>query len=265
MDPAHEPHADRGRSSWGMEGAVCLVTGSSRGIGRALARALGLAGGVVVVNGRDPDRAEATAAAFSAEGIKAVPYPFDVTDEAAVEDAVERIEREVGPVDVLVNNAGITVRAPAEEISPGDWNRVMDVNVTAVFRLSRIVGVRMIARRKGKIIVVASLMSERARPGVLAYTVSKGAVRMLVKSLAVEWGKYNVQVNGIGPGYIETELTAPLREDPAFDAWVREKTPAGRWGRPEDLGGTAVFLASSMSDFVNGQIIYVDGGWLAGI
>jgi len=248
-----------------ISGRICLVTGSSRGIGKALARALGRAGANVIINGRTEERVHETVKELRQEGIQAEGKPFDVTDSEVSRRCVDDIEKNIGPVHVLVNNAGMTLRTPASDIDDSEWDRIMDVNVKAVFRMSQIVGQYMVARRKGKIIMIASLMSEGARPGILSYTVSKGAVRMMIKGLAVEWGQYNIQVNGIGPGYIETELTEPLRADPEFDAWVRQRTPAGRWGKPDDLEGTALFLASDMSDFVNGQIIYVDGGWLAGL
>lgn len=248
-----------------LSGNVCLVTGSSRGLGRAAAYALGRAGAAVVINGRNRERVASAVKELRNQGIEAEGKPFDVTDREASARSIDEIEDLIGPIDVLVNNAGVTVRASAVDLEDAQWDRVMDVNLKAVFTMSQIAGRRMIKRKRGKIIIIASLMSEKARPSILPYTVSKGGIRMMIRGLAAEWAGHNIQVNGIGPGYIETELTEPLRSDPEFDAWVRQRTPAGRWGKPEDIGGAAVFLASDMSDFINGQIIYVDGGWLAAV
>jgi len=248
-----------------LSGRTALVTGSSRGLGRQIARGLAEAGALVVLNGRNADTLAEAQRAFAADGLRAEAIAFDVTDEAAVESAIEHLERDIGPVDVLVNNAGVNLRGQLTDYPSERWRRQMAVNLDGVFHVTRAVGRRMVARRRGKIINICSLMSEGGRPTTAPYAASKGAVKMLTRALAVEWGPYNVQVNGIGPGYFETQMTRRLREDRKTDAWVRERTPAGRWGDPRELVGPAVFLASDASSFVNGQIIYVDGGWLAAL
>jgi gluconate 5-dehydrogenase len=252
-------------AQFGLEGRLALITGSSRGIGLALARGLARAGAQVVLNAREAKSAEQARDALAAEGFRAHAVAFDVTRAAAVRDGVARIEDTIGPLDVLVNNAGVHRRAPLETMDEEAWRAVIETNLTGVFLVSREVGCRMIARRRGKIINVCSLMSEVSRPTVSNYAASKGGLKMLTRSMAVEWGRHNVQVNGIGPGYIMTDMTRALYEDAAFDEWLRARTPAGRWGKPEELTGTVVFLASAASDYVNGQVIYVDGGLLASI
>jgi gluconate 5-dehydrogenase len=253
------------RDIFSLAGRTALVTGSSRGIGRVLARGLAEAGATVVLNARSTDALAATADEFAAAGLAARPYVFDVTDEAAILDAVARIEQEVGPLDILVNNAGIQLRKPVADWSVADWHRVIDADLTSAWLVSRAVGLRMIERGSGKIINVCSVQSELGRATIVPYTAAKGGLRMLTRGLCVEWAKHGIQVNGIGPGYFATELTRALVEDPVFDAWLRGRTPAGRWGQPDELVGTAVFLASSASDYVNGQIVYVDGGLLAAV
>jgi gluconate 5-dehydrogenase len=190
---------------------------------------------------------------------------FDVTDGEAVAAALARVEAEVAPIDILVNNAGIQRRAPLLEMTEGQWREVLETNLTSAFLVARVVAPRMIARGRGKIINVCSLMSEVGRPTTGNYAAAKGGLRMLTRAMAVEWARHNLQINGIGPGYIVTELTRPLVENPEFNRWICERTPAGRWGRPDELVGAAVFLAAPASDFVNGQIVYVDGGLLAAI
>lgn len=246
-----------------LHGRVALVTGSSRGLGFAMARGLGEAGATVVVNSRNRASVEDVARNMKAEGLNCHAYAFDVTEERDVCDAVDAIEREVGPLDILVNNAGINVRASAQDFKTEDWFRVMDTNLNAVFYLSVAVGKRMIARRRGKIVNIASVSSEIARTKIAPYTASKGGVKMLTKGLAVDWAKHNVQVNAIGPGYFLTEMTMPLSQDEAFNAWVCERTPVGRWGKPEELVGTVVYLSSDASSYLTGQTIYVDGGLLS--
>ena len=254
-----------GTSAFDLTGRLALVTGSSQGIGLALARGLAEAGARIVLNGR---RKAALADAASAIGVAAFSPGdglgvFDVTDPDAVEAGVARIEREAGPIDILVNNAGIQRRQPLDEFPVETWREVMRTNLDSVFFVGQAVAKRMIARGHGKIINIASLQSEAARPTIAPYTASKGAVKMLTRGMCADWARHGLQINAIGPGYFETELNRPLREDPVFDAWLRKRTPAGRWGKVEELCGTAVFLASSASDFVNGQVIYVDGGVLS--
>jgi gluconate 5-dehydrogenase len=182
-----------------------------------------------------------------------------------VEEQVSRIETEVGPIDILVNNAGIQSRAPTAEMEESEWRRVLDINLTGVFLATQPVARGMIRRKRGKIINICSLLSEVGRPTIAPYAAAKGGVKMLTRTMAVEWAKYNIQCNGIGPGYFATEMNTALINDPQFDSWIKSRTPAGRWGRPEELIGTAVFLASEASSFLTGQIIYVDGGVLASL
>jgi gluconate 5-dehydrogenase len=188
-----------------------------------------------------------------------------VTDASSVERGVAAVERDAGPIDILVNNVGIQRRAPLEAMDESAWREVIDVNLTSAFLVTRRVVRGMIERQRGKIINICSLMSEIGRPTTANYAAAKGGLKMLTRAMAVEWARHNIQANAIGPGYFLTEMTQPLAADPKFDAWIRSRTPAGRWGRPEELVGAAVFLASSASDFVNGQIIYVDGGVLAAL
>lgn len=245
-------------------GRTALVTGSSRGIGHALALGLAEAGAKVVVNGRDRaalDRAagqitEATAAQVSVAA-------FDVTDADAVAAGIEHIEKRVGAIDICVNNAGMQRRAPFTEFSTEDWHSLLATNVTSAFLVGREVARRMQPRGHGRIINIASLQSEVSRPGIAPYAATKGAIKMLTKGMCADLGGSGICVNAIGPGYFETELTSALVADETFSAWVRGRTPAGRWGRTEDLVGTLLFLSSDASAFVNGQVIYVDGGMLS--
>ncbi|MBE7209521.1 MAG: SDR family oxidoreductase [Gluconacetobacter diazotrophicus] len=254
----------RGIKAFDLSGRLALVTGSSQGIGLAIARGLAEAGAAVVLNGRRREAVEAAAAELgdAARGGNGLGV-FDVTDPAAVEAGIARIEAEAGPIGILVNNAGIQRRQALEEFPFEIWREVMRTNLDSVFIVGQAVARRMIPRGQGKIINIASLQSEAARPTIAPYTASKGAVKMLTRGMCGDWARHGLQVNAIGPGYFETELNRPLREDAEFDAWLRRRTPAGRWGRVEELCGTAVFLASSASDFVNGQVIYVDGGVLS--
>ena len=252
-------------SLFDLTGKIALVTGSSQGLGHTIARGLGEAGATLILNGRNPERLNAAVAALSQEGLKVSGALFDVADPAQVREKVPALEREVGPIHVLVNNAGIQRRAPLETVDEAVWQEVLNTNLTAVFLVSKAVVQGMIARKAGKIINICSLMSEMARPTVGPYMAAKGGVKTLTKSMAVEWGKHNIQVNGLGPGYFVTPMNKPLVENLQFDGWIKGRTPAGRWGQPEELIGTAVFLASKASDFVTGQIIYVDGGILAAL
>src|SRR4051812_20511558 len=252
-------------SIFDLTGRTALVTGSSQGLGLAFARGLAQAGAAVVLNGRDPHKLAAAAERLRAEGARVTTAAFDVSDSAAIATEVARIEKEFAPIDILLNNAGIHRRAPLLEMTEGQWREVIDTNLTSAFLVTRAVAPKMIARRAGKIINVCSLMSEVGRPTIANYAAAKGGLKMLTRSMTVEWARHNLQINGIGPGYFETELTKPLVENPEFNKWICGRTPAGRWGRPEELVGTAVFLSSRASDFVNGQVIYVDGGVLAAL
>lgn len=248
-----------------LTGRTALITGSSQGIGFALARGLGEAGAALVLNGRDEKKLAGAAEQLRAEGLKVETAAFDVTDGAAVERAITWVEAKVAPINILVNNAGIHRRAPLAEMTEAQWREVIDVNLTSAFLVTRQVAPRMIARDAGKIIHTCSLMSEVCRPTTGNYAAAKGGLKMLTRAMATEWAKHNLQINAIGPGYFETELTKPLVENPEFNRWICARTPAGRWGKPEELVGAAVFLASPASNYVNGQIIYVDGGLLAAI
>ena len=245
---------------FGLSGRVALVTGSSAGIGRAIARGLAEAGAVVVVNGRSADKVETVVAEIEAGGGAAHASVFDVTDSAAVRDAVSRIESEIGPIDILVNNAGIQRRAPLEDYVEETWRELMKTNLDSVFFVGQAVARAMIPRRRGRIINICSVQSELGRPGIAPYTASKGAVKMLTKGMAIDWGKHGIRVNGLGPGYFRTELNKALVEDEKFSSWLAGRTPLGRWGEVDELVGAAIFLASDASSFVNGHILYVDGG-----
>lgn len=238
-----------------LTGRTALVTGSTRGLGLAIAHGLGAAGARVGVNGRSAETASTVAAAIDG----AFAAAFDVTDEAAVEAGVAA----AGPLDVLVLNAGMTLRKPLHEFSLEEWRRLLDVNLTSAFLVARAAAPAMIERRYGKIVTVCSVMSDLARESVGAYAATKGALRMLTRSMCADWARYGIQANAVGPGYFRTELTEPLAANPDFDAWLRARVPAGRWGEPDELAGTVVFLASAASDFVNGQLLFVDGGMSA--
>ena len=248
-----------------LDGRVALVTGSSRGIGLAIAEVLVEAGATVVLNARGKAELEAARDRLAAAGGKVHAYAFDVADPAAVEAHVARIEAEVGPVDILFNNAGIQRRVPFVDIPAETWREVMAINLDAVFFVGQAVARRMVKRGRGKIVNTCSLASEVGRETIVPYTTAKGAVKMLTKAMCVELARHNIQVNGIGPGYFKTELNTALWSNPDFDGWVRKRTPAGRWGDVDELKGVAVFLASDASSFVNGQVIYVDGGLLSGM
>lgn len=250
-----------------LRGKVALITGATHGLGMAMAMGLGQAGATLVINGHSSQaKLDQALAAYRAAGITAHGYLFDVTDEAAVVENVQRIAAEVGPIHILVNNAGIIKRIPLLEMSVAEWEEVIRTDLTGVFIMSKHVVKGMIEHGGGKVINICSMMSELGRNTVGAYAAAKGGLKMLTRNMATEWAKHNVQVNGIGPGYFATSQTAPIRvEGHPFNDFILQRTPAGRWGDPEDLAGTAVFLAAPASDFVNGQIIYVDGGILATI
>jgi len=252
-------------SPFDLTGRVALVTGSGRGIGLTLARGLASAGATIVLNDVVPDRLDKALADCRAEGIEAHDSMFDVTDPEQVAAAVAEIEKTVGPIEILVNNAGLQIRAPLEEFSMESWNKLMAVNVTGVFVVSQAVARRMIPRGHGKIVSICSVQAELARPSIAAYTATKGAVKNLVKGMCADWARYGIQSNGIGPGYFITEMTQALADDPTFDAWLKSRTPAGRWGDVKELVGAVVFLSSDASSYVNGQMLYVDGGMLAAL
>ena len=246
--------------SFRLEGRLALVTGSSAGIGFGLARALGQAGAALVLNGRNPDKLEQAAAALRSEGLEVSARAFDVSDPAAVQAAVAEIETEVGAIDILVNNAGMQRRMPLQDFPVADWHELMRTNVDSVFLVGQAVARHMIPRGRGKIINICSVQSELGRPNIAPYMASKGAVKMLTKGMAIDWGPFGLQVNGIGPGYFKTELNQALVADEKFSAWLTGRTPSRRWGEVSELAGAAVFLAGEASSFVNGHILYVDGG-----
>ncbi len=252
-------------SAFALSGRLALVTGSSRGLGAVLARGLATAGARLVINGRNADTVTEQAAALRNDGFDAVESVFDVTDETQVAAAVERIESEAGAIDILVNNAGVQIRAPLEEFAVSDWDQVLDINLKGAFVVSKQVARRMIPRRRGKIVSVCSIQSRFGRKTIAPYAASKGGLAMLIRGMAVDWAGYNIQANGLAPGYFITEMTQPLADNPQFDTWLKNRTPANRWGDPQELLGALVFLASGASDFVNGQILYVDGGIHAAI
>jgi len=247
-----------------LSGQVVLVTGGSHGIGMAIGKALGKAGAKVVVNGRSQEKLEASKQEFIDEGVDVYMHAFDVTSEEDVDKGISYIEKEVGPVDILVNNAGRIKRVPILDMPVEEFKEILDIDLVSPFIVSKRVVPGMIERRKGKIINLCSMMSEYGRNSVSAYASAKGGLKLLTANMTCEWAKYNIQVNGIGPGYIATEQTAPIREgNHPFNDLVMTRTPAGRWGEPQDVGNAALFLASHASDFVNGHVLYVDGGILA--
>lgn len=251
--------------SFRLDGRLALVTGSSAGIGLAIARGLGQAGARLVLNGRDAGRLAAAAASLRAEGLQVHEQAFDVTRHADAAAAVDAIEAEVGAIEILVNNAGMQRRAPIQDFAAADWSELMRTNLDSVFHVGQAVARRMIPRGRGRIINICSVMSELGRPGIAPYTASKGGVKMLTKGMAIDLGPFGITVNGIGPGYFKTELNAALVADEKFSAWLVGRTPSRRWGEVADLAGAAVFLASDAARFVNGHILYVDGGVTASI
>lgn len=243
-------------SMFDLTGRRALVTGASQGIGLALARGLAEAGARVVINGRDADRAQAAAAGIP--GAEAL--VFDVTDHEAARAAVDGFEAAGKPIDILVNNAGIQHRAPLQDFPAEAFERLLQTNVASVFHVGQAVARHMIARGRGRIINIASVQTALARPGIAPYTATKGAVGNLTKGMATDWARHGLTCNAIAPGYFETPLNAALMADPEFDAWLEKRTPAGRWGKVEELQGACIFLASDAASFVNGHILYVDGG-----
>ncbi|EGJ72154.1 Gluconate 5-dehydrogenase [Bacteroides coprosuis DSM 18011] len=251
-------------NAFDLTGKVALVTGGTYGIGMAMAMALGKAGATIIINARRSEMVKEAVAEYEKEGLKAYGFTCDVTKESEVQAMVAEVEKTVGTIDILVNNAGIIKRIPVLETSVEEFKEVIDVDLVGPFIVSKAVAPGMIQKGAGKIINICSMMSELGRETVSAYAAAKGGLKMLTKNLACEWAEHNIQVNGIGPGYIGTPQTAPLRTDGhPFNDFIISKTPAARWGTPEDLEGPVVFLASGASDFVNGHILYVDGGILA--
>ncbi len=249
-----------------LSGRTAMVTGGTHGLGMAIAKGLADAGARIVINDVFPEKLENARQEYAASGITVHIYELDVTDEEAVEQTVPLIEKEAGDIDILVNNAGIIKRIPILEMKAEEFRQVIDVDLTGPFIMSRAVAKGMVKRGHGKIINMCSMMSELGRNTVSAYASAKGGLKMLTRNMATEWARYNIQINGIGPGYFATAQTAPIRVDGhPFNDFIINRTPAGRWGDPEDLAGTAIFLASKASDFVNGQVVYVDGGILATI
>jgi gluconate 5-dehydrogenase len=252
-------------SLFSLKGKTALITGSGSGIGLALAEGLAGAGARIILNGRNESKLRNAEKLMKDTGFRVDKLVFDVTDSPAVKKAISAYEKKSGPIDILINNAGINIRGPFEEIREEDWKKVLEINVSGAMIVSQVVGPFMIKRQAGKIINICSVQSDLGRPSIVPYTVSKGGIKMLTKALATEWGKHNIQINGIGPGYFETELTRPLKNDQEFDKWLCKRTPAGRWGQPKELTGAAIFLSSEASNYVNGHILNVDGGLLSSV
>ena len=248
-----------------VKGKVVLITGAGRGLGFAYAKGFAEAGATVVINDIDKELMEQAVDEIRNGGGSAEGYTFDVSDSSQVKENIAQIEKDVGSIDVLINNAGIHRRGPLEELPEEDWREVINVNLNAAFIVTKCVVRGMIKRRRGKIINITSLNAEGARPTIANYCAAKGGLKMLTKSMATEWGKHNIQINAIGPGYFITDLTKALVADPEFDAWVKKGVPLGRWGNPSELVGTAIFLAAEASDYINGHTVYVDGGWRASL
>jgi gluconate 5-dehydrogenase len=246
-----------------LKGKTALITGSSRGLGRAIAEGLAQAGARIIVNGTQADRTQSAQKELQTQGYDVEALVFDVTNEQAVTQAFTDLDARHIAVDILVNNAGIQLRKPMVELTTPEWNKVIDTNLTSCFVIGREAAKRMIVRGHGKVINIASLTSELARATVAPYTVAKGGIKMLTKAMAAEWAVHGLQANAIGPGYMITEMNQALIDNPTFDAWVKGRTPAKRWGKPEELVGAAIFLASEASNYVNGQVIYVDGGMIS--
>lgn len=250
-------------SLFDLTGRTALITGSSRGLGRAMAEGLACAGAHVFINGTDGARVHQTVSELREAGLQADALPFNITDEAAIKAAFADLDARGVTIDILVNNAGIQFRKPLVELETADWQRVLDTNLTAAFIIGREAAKRMIPRGKGKIVNIGSLLSNLARATVAPYAVSKGGIKMLTQAMAAEWAESGLQANAIGPGYMITDMNEALINNPTFDSWVKGRTPSRRWGKPEELVGTVIFLVSPAADYVNGQILYVDGGMTA--
>ncbi|WP_392559142.1 SDR family oxidoreductase [Orbus mooreae] len=247
-----------------LTGKTALITGSARGLGFSYAEGLASAGASIVLSDIRAETLQEAINKLKAKGYNATGYVIDVSKEEQIVNAFEEMDKAGIQIDIVINNAGIQHRQPMVELALKDWQRVVDIHLTGTFLVSREAAKRMIARKSGgKFINICSLTSEQARPTVAPYTAAKGGIKMLTKSMSAEWGEHNIQANGIGPGYILTDMNEALIKDVAFDTWVKNSNPAKRWGKTEELIGTAIFLSSPASDYINGQIIYVDGGWLA--
>lgn len=243
-----------------LTGRIALVTGSSQGIGLALARGLAEHGATVILNGRDEAKLSTAQKQLGADGFTAYTVAFDATDHASVAAGIDKIEAEIGPIDILINNAGMQHRSPLEDFPADKWQQLLTTNISSVFYVGQAVARHMIARGHGKIINIASVQSELARPGIAPYTATKGAVKNLTKGMSTDWARHGLQVNAIAPGYFKTPLNQALVDNPEFSAWLEKRTPAARWGNVDELVGAAVFLSGKGSSFVNGHTLYVDGG-----
>ena len=252
-------------SLFDLTGKTALITGSSQGIGFALAKGLARAGATLIINGRDQTKVESASQLLEADGAVIHQLAFDATDFGAVAQAVNTFETTVGSIDILINNAGMQHRTPLEDFDPAKFEELLSTNVSTVFNVGQAVAKHMIGRGTGKIINIASVQTSLARPGIAPYTATKGAVGNLTKGMATDWAKYGMQINAIAPGYFDTPLNAALVADPKFTEWLENRTPAGRWGKVEELVGAAIFLSSPSSSFVNGHILYVDGGITASL
>ena len=246
-----------------LSGKTALITGSSRGLGRAIAEAFAASGARVILNGTNQDRLDTARKAMVAQGFNVTTLCLDVTDEVAIKTGFAELEQQQTNIDILVNNAGVQFRQPMLELETKDWQRVLDTNLTAAFVMGREAARGMVTRGAGKIINIGSLTSELARQTISPYAVSKGGIRMLTKMMAAEWAELGIQANAIGPGFFKTDMNEALINNKQFDSWVQQRTPARRWGNPEELAGVAIFLASDASNYVNGQLIFVDGGMTA--
>jgi gluconate 5-dehydrogenase len=254
-----------GASYFDLHGRNALITGGGSGLGFAIAKALAAAGASVILLGRNAEKLARASEELIALGANATYTVCNLLDRDAIAPLIQDLERNVGPLDILLNNAGVQQRAPFTEFPAEGWDRMMATHISAPFFLAQAIARQMIIRRRGKIINTLSIMSELGRPMIVPYTTAKGGLKMLTRGLAVELGAHNIQVNGIAPGYFRTEMNQALMDDAKFDAWVKQRTPAQRWGEPDEIGGAAVFLASAASDFVTGQVIFVDGGFTASV
>jgi len=248
-----------------IKGKIALVTGSTGGLGSSFAKGLAENGATVVLNGRTIEKLNAQTKEFEKFGYKVYAFAFDITKSDEVEKAIAEIENKVGPIDILVNNAGINLRAPLEDFKDEDWDKIIGINLTGAYKVAKAVVKSMIKKGAGKIINIGSMQSELGRSTIAPYAASKGGIKMLTKGMAVDWAKYNIQINAIGPGYFKTELTKPLYGNTEFDSWLCSRTPSNRWGSTDELIGALIFLSSPASNYVNGQTVYVDGGLLASV